>query len=72
IEDAARVEGYYVNTANITTSAPEAIVDAVKHLMLQDIEGLIVIAPQVRVFDVLAGMAIDLPYVSLQSTARAR
>ncbi|MEJ3405589.1 LacI family DNA-binding transcriptional regulator [Rathayibacter sp. YIM 133350] len=68
IEDAARAEGYYVNTANLTSTRPDAIVDALKHLMLQDIEGLVVIAPQVRVFDVLAGMALDVPFVSLQST----
>ena len=35
------------------------------------IEGLVVIAPQVRVFDVLAQMSIDVPYVSLQSTGHA-
>jgi DNA-binding LacI/PurR family transcriptional regulator len=67
IEDAARDAGYYVNTANLASTTPESIVDSIKHLMLQDIEGLIVMAPQVRVFDVLAGMAIDVPYVSLQS-----
>jgi DNA-binding LacI/PurR family transcriptional regulator len=70
IEDAARAEGYFVNTANIATSTPAAIVDALKHLVLQDVEGLIVMAPQVRVFDVLAGMALDIPYVSLQSTGQ--
>ena len=68
IEDAARDQGYYVNTANLASSSPGAIIEALKHLLLQDIEGLIVMAPQVRVFDVLAGMAIDVPYVSLQST----
>ncbi|KQO96902.1 LacI family DNA-binding transcriptional regulator [Leifsonia sp. Leaf264] len=71
IEDAAREAGYFVNTANLAASTPAAIVDALKHLVLQDVEGLIVMAPQVRVFDVLAGMAIDIPYVSLQSTGQS-
>ncbi|MET0974914.1 MAG: LacI family DNA-binding transcriptional regulator [Leifsonia sp.] len=71
IEDAAREAGYFVNTANIASSTPAAIIDALKHLVLQDVEGLIVMAPQVRVFDVLAGMALDIPYVSLQSTGHA-
>ena len=39
--------------------------------MEQAIEGLVVIAPQVRVFDVLARMSIDVPYVSFQTTGRA-
>ncbi|KQX05505.1 MULTISPECIES: LacI family DNA-binding transcriptional regulator [unclassified Leifsonia] len=71
IEDAAREAGYFVNTANLAASTPAAIVDALKHLVLQDVEGLIVMAPQVRVFDVLAGMALDIPYVSLQSTGQS-
>jgi len=71
IEDAAREAGYYVNTANLATVDPESISGALGHLMNQAIEGLVVIAPQVRVFDVLAKMSIDVPYVSLQSTGHA-
>lgn len=71
IEDAAREAGYYVNTANLAAADPESISDALRHLMGQAIEGLVVIAPQVRVFDVLARMSIDVPYVSLQSTGHA-
>ncbi len=69
IEDAARAAGYYVNTANLGAVDPESISGALQHLMGQAIEGLIVIAPQVRVFDAIARMSIDVPYVSLQSTA---
>lgn len=69
IEDAAREAGYYVNTANLTAVDPESIAGALGHLMEQAIEGLVVVAPQARVFDVLAEMAVDVPYVSLQSTA---
>lgn len=71
IEDAAREAGYYVNTANLGTVDQESISGALGHLMDQAIEGLVVIAPQVRVFDVLARMSIDVPYVSLQSTGHA-
>ncbi len=70
IEDAAREHGYYVNTANLADSSPEGIADAIEHLMLQAIEGLVVIAPQVRTFEVLAASAIGVPFVSLQSTGR--
>ena len=71
IENAARAAGYYVITANLNASDPDSIADALNHLMSQSIEGLVVIAPQVRVFDVLAQLAIDVPYVSLQSTGRS-
>jgi len=71
IEDAARAAGYYVNIANLATTDPESISQALEHLMEQAIEGLVVIAPQVRVFDVLAQMSIDVPYVSFQTTGGA-
>ena len=68
IEDAARAAGYYVNIANLAKADAESISQALEHLMEQAIEGLVVIAPQVRVFDVLAHMSIDVPYVSFQTT----
>ncbi|MCD5348237.1 LacI family DNA-binding transcriptional regulator [Agromyces sp. H3Y2-19a] len=71
IEDAAREHGYYVNTANIADQSAEGIADALEHLMLQAIEGLVVIAPQVRVFEVLAASPVGVPFVSLQSTGRS-
>nr|WP_241986372.1 LacI family DNA-binding transcriptional regulator [Cryobacterium psychrophilum] len=67
IEDAARAAEYYVITANLNALDPESIRDAIDHLMSQSIEGLVVVAPQVRVFDALASMSIQVPYVSLQS-----
>lgn len=71
IEDAARAAGYYVNIANLAAGDPESISEALEHLMEQAIEGLVVIAPQVRVFDVLGRMSIDVPYVSFQPTGGA-
>lgn len=70
IEDAAREHGYYVNTANLSDTSPAGIADALEHLLLQAVEGLVVIAPQVRVFEVLAASSIGVPFVSLQSTGR--
>ena len=69
IEDAARAAGYYVNIANLAKADAESISQALEHLMEQAIEGLVVIAPQVRVFDVLSRMSVDVPYVSFQTTA---
>jgi DNA-binding LacI/PurR family transcriptional regulator len=68
IQDAAREAGYYVNTANLTSADPATIEAALDHLMLQSVEGIVVIAPQMRVFDVLEQLSIAVPYVTLQST----
>ena len=68
IEAAARASGYWVSTANIESSDAASIADGLAHLAAQGIEGLVVIAPQVRVFDTLARLSIDVPYVTLQST----
>ncbi|MGM1016864.1 MAG: LacI family DNA-binding transcriptional regulator [Actinomycetota bacterium] len=69
IEDAARVEGYSVTTVNLPETTPEAIGDAIRQLSREQVSGIVVLAPQVRVFNVLRGMAIDVPFVSLQTAS---
>lgn len=68
VEAAARSRGYWVSTANIDASDPASIPSALAYLMAQSIDGLVVIAPQVRVFRALAAQPIGIPYVTLQST----
>jgi DNA-binding LacI/PurR family transcriptional regulator len=68
IEAAARARGYWVSTANIDPSDPQSIPDGLSHLMAQSIEGLVVIAPQVRVVKALTAQRLEVPYVTLQST----
>jgi DNA-binding LacI/PurR family transcriptional regulator len=68
IEAAARARGYWVSTANIDPADPRSIPEGLAHLIAQSIEGLVVIAPQVRVFRALAAQHLDIPYVTLQST----
>ncbi|RKT33583.1 LacI family transcriptional regulator [Microbacterium sp. AG1240] len=68
IETAARTRGYWVSTANIDVKDPESIPAGIAHLMAQSVEGLVVIAPQVRVLRALAAEQLDVPYVTLQST----
>nr|WP_286278956.1 LacI family DNA-binding transcriptional regulator [Naasia aerilata] len=70
IEEAARAAGYAVVTASLPSSEPEAIIAALDHLLDQAVEGLVVIAPQTRVFDALASLSIRVPYVTMQSTER--
>ena len=68
LEAAARVAGYWVSTANIDSSDAGSIADGLAHHAAQGIEGLVVIAPQVRVFETIAELSIDVPYVTMQST----
>jgi DNA-binding LacI/PurR family transcriptional regulator len=67
IEEAARARGYWVSTANIAPHDPASIPAGLAHLTAQSIEGLVVIAPQVRVFRALDAQPLDIPYVTLQS-----
>jgi DNA-binding LacI/PurR family transcriptional regulator len=67
IQDAGRDAGYLVNIANIGGDKPESIQGALDHLLNQGVEGIVVIAPQERVFAVLQRLSIDVPFVTLQS-----
>lgn len=68
IEAAARARGYWVSTATVDARDPESIPAGLAHLLAQSIDGLVVIAPQVRVFRAIAAMHLDIPWVTLQST----
>jgi DNA-binding LacI/PurR family transcriptional regulator len=70
IEDAAREAGYLISTTSLATSEYESITDRLEHLISQAVEGLVVIAPQVRVFDAIRELDIRLPLVTLDSTRR--
>ncbi len=70
IEAAAREAGYLVTTTNLAADAEAAIQVALGHLVDQAVEGLVVVAPQVRVREVIASMSLDVPYVTMQSDGR--
>lgn len=70
IEEAAREAGYIITTTSLATSDDESIRDRLEYLVSQAIEGLVVIAPQVRVFDAIRELEIRLPLVTLDSSGR--
>ncbi len=70
LEDSARERGYWVTSAYLRDTAPETIRDAVEHLRRQAVEGIVVHAPQVRVFDVLAELDVGIPYLGLNTAER--
>lgn len=69
-EDSAREHGYWVNSAYLRDTQPETIRAAVEHLRRQSVEGIVVHAPQVRVFDILAELDVDIPYLGLNTAER--
>ncbi len=70
LAEAAREAGYLVITTSIATSDYESIRDRLDYLMSQSVEALIVIAPQVRVYDAIEELEIRVPLVMLGSTGR--
>lgn len=70
LEDAAREHGYWVNAVYLSDAQPDSIRAAVHHLRRQAVESIVVHAPQVRVFDVLAEMDLDVPCVGLNSAEK--
>jgi DNA-binding LacI/PurR family transcriptional regulator len=72
IEHAAREAGYRLSITNLSTPDHRSIKAGLDYLLSQSVEALIVIAPQVRVFDVINELSITVPFVTLQSTALDR
>jgi DNA-binding LacI/PurR family transcriptional regulator len=67
IEDAAVRRGYTVTTSNLTDATDAAVRAGLSHLLDQDVEGIVVIAPQQRVFDIIADLGVRIPYVTLRT-----
>ena len=70
IEQYAREAGYRLSITNINTSDAASIRSGLDYLLSQAVEALVVIAPQVRVFDAINEMSLTVPFVTLESTGR--
>ncbi|TDW48315.1 LacI family transcriptional regulator [Curtobacterium sp. PhB42] len=68
IEDAAMLRGYSVTTANIAEATDTAVREGLGHLLDLDVEGIVVIAPQQRVFDLIEELGIRTPYVTMRAS----
>jgi len=69
IEEAARDAGYGITIAT-TPSDGSSVRDALDQLIGQAVEAVVVLAPQVHVFDMLAATPLRVPFVLLDSTRR--
>lgn len=67
IEEAARTRGYFVTTASMSRADDESLRAALVNLLAQDVEALVVVAPQRGVAETIAAMAPGVPYVLLRS-----
>jgi len=67
IEQAAREAGYRLSITNISSNDYTSIRSGLDYLLSQSIEALVVIAPQVRVFEAINELSISVPFVTLQS-----
>jgi DNA-binding LacI/PurR family transcriptional regulator len=68
IETAAREAGYRLSITNLSSTEYASIKSAVDYLISQSVEALIVIAPQVRVFEALNDLQVSVPFVTLEAT----
>jgi DNA-binding LacI/PurR family transcriptional regulator len=70
IEIAAREAGYRLSTTSIATNDYTSIKLALDYLLSQSVEAIVVLAPQVRVFEAIEELSINVPFVTLESTGR--
>ncbi len=70
LEASARDVGYWVSAAFADAGDPDAVVAAVDHLVVQGVEGIVVLAPHARTLEVLDALRIGVPVVTLHSADR--
>jgi DNA-binding LacI/PurR family transcriptional regulator len=70
IEEAARTAGYRLSITTVSSGDAASLASAVDYLLSQAVEAIVVIAPQVGLFDALSGLSIGVPFVTLESTGR--
>lgn len=67
LEASAREAGYWVSAAFADAADAEAVVAAVDHLVVQGVEGIVVVAPHAQTLEALAALRIGVPVVTLHS-----
>ena len=70
VEDAARERGFYATVAHLASVSPDAIAAAVDHLLGQDVEGIVIVAPRTAVLSHLASLPLTVPIVAAQGEQR--
>ena len=68
IEVAARDAGYQLTVSNIAADDSDAIRAGLDALVVQRVEAIVVVAPQVRTVEAIRELSIDVPFVTLEAT----
>lgn len=69
IEVAARAAGYRLSVASISPTDVDSIRSGLDFLLGQSIDALVILAPQVGVYDAIRDAAISVPFVMLEATS---
>jgi len=64
VEEAARERGYYASVVYLGSSAPAAISAAVEDLLAQEVEGVVLVAPQATVLPRIVPLLAQIPIVT--------
>src|ERR1700710_2630235 len=68
IEVAARDAGYRLSVTSISSNDYDSIRSGLDFLVGQSIDALVILAPQVRVFEAIREFSIAVPFVTLEAT----
>ncbi|TPW76830.1 LacI family DNA-binding transcriptional regulator [Schumannella sp. 10F1B-5-1] len=71
IEAAAREAGYRISITSPASSDYASVAASVEYLLGQGVEALVIVAPQVRVFEAVRALGLSVPVVTLESAAIA-
>lgn len=70
LEASAREAGYWLSAAFADAGDADAVVAAVDHLVVQGVEGIVVVAPHARTLEALDALRIGVPVVTLHAADR--
>lgn len=70
LEASAREAGYWVSAAFADAGDAAAVIAAVDHLVMQGVEGVVVVAPHARTLEALDELRIGVPVVTLHAADR--
>ncbi|MFF2370653.1 LacI family DNA-binding transcriptional regulator [Agromyces sp. NPDC058110] len=72
LEAAARAAGHWVSTAYVDSADLGSVSAGIAHLRGQAVDGIVVVAPHVRVLEALDELRVDVPVVTLLAGGRGR
>ncbi|GAA1967689.1 LacI family DNA-binding transcriptional regulator [Agromyces allii] len=70
LEAAARAAGHWVSTAYVDSEDLDSVSAGIAHLRGQAVDGIVVVAPHVRVLEALDELRVDVPVVTLLAGGR--